>query len=60
MLNEQEVKYVEVALEQISIIKIDLLNLRSEIDARIEQVKNLERQLTPLLPPEKRIDRLFH
>ena len=58
-MNEQEIRVIEQVLTTLQELDIELARFQTELTYRREQIKNVEEKLTRLLPPEKRLERLF-
>lgn len=59
-MTEAETQAVERVLLRLHETVVALTLHRNEIDERISELKLEEEALARLLPPEKRLDRLFH
>jgi len=60
MNEEQKVQAIEQAVTQLDEAMSELSALRFQTEQEIERLTSLKAELTKLLPPEKRLERLFH
>ena len=58
-MTEQELRAVEQSLEQIEEAIRELTTEKTQLEMQISNLVNVKSVLTRLLPPEKRIEKLF-
>ncbi len=58
-MTEQEQKALEYAVNQIEVSITTLTGQRAQLDYQIEELKKIQANLVRLLPPDKRVERLF-
>ena len=60
MLSDAEQKVVEAMLATVDDLRLNLLTIKAEVDESLHTTETLREALTKLLPPEKRLEKLFH
>lgn len=58
-MSEQEIQFIEQAIDKVSATIIGLTSQKTELEERIRELRNMQSVLTKLLPTEERINRLF-
>jgi len=56
---QNEISTLEQSIKQIKETQIELTHQKADLEFRIDELEKVKAWLTRLLPPEKRIDRLF-